>query len=100
VITKLTPTPQKYREIYLSSRSSRLKPSSFLQLHDRLAWRFERPAAGWLGLRNLKPSHQAVKPAGLLTSMALLPLVSSDFCLQFCCGRPKALRELLLLAAR
>jgi hypothetical protein len=30
---------------------------------------FYNSMAGWLGLRNLKPSHQAVKPAGLLTSM-------------------------------
>jgi hypothetical protein len=44
VITELATTPQKYREIYLSSRSSRLKPSSFLQLHGRLAW-LEKPQA-------------------------------------------------------
>jgi hypothetical protein len=44
VITELATTPQKYREIYLSSRSSRLKPSSFLQLHGRLVDKYD---CGW-----------------------------------------------------
>jgi hypothetical protein len=78
VITELATTPQKYREIYLSSRSSRLKPSSFLQLHGRLAWCFERPAAGLLTSMILRACLEEGRTPSLHCSKNLCSL-SSDY---------------------